>query len=124
MTNEIRWPTEEEKYRGYQLCPCGVGVHLLNSGFDIQMIMCRHCMREVAYVDDFKLKMSNCKKLASREDIERDLRGSIASHVSKLNEITGMDVCSIDISFIDTHDDERRRAAIGFVDIRYLPPAD
>mgnify|MGYP001579861146 CR=1 FL=1 len=50
-------PTEEEKYKGYQLCSCGHGVHLLTAGFDVEMTMCGQCMREVADVDEF-----NCIK--------------------------------------------------------------
>jgi hypothetical protein len=46
-------PTEKDKYRGYQFCPCGDGVHLLEAGFDVDTTMCGQCMREVADIDDF-----------------------------------------------------------------------
>jgi hypothetical protein len=30
------------------------GVHLLSSGFDVDLTMCPQCVREIADIDDFK----------------------------------------------------------------------
>ena len=46
-------PTEKDKYRGYQFCPCGDGVHLLEAGFDVEGRQCEKCERFVANIEDF-----------------------------------------------------------------------
>lgn len=51
---KISEPTQQDYDRGYQICPCGDGAHLLQSGFDVDMTMCQGCMREIADIDDFK----------------------------------------------------------------------
>lgn len=34
---KISEPTQQELEQGYQICPCGDGVHLLTDGFDVDM---------------------------------------------------------------------------------------
>lgn len=51
---KISEPTQQDYDRGYQICPCKHGVHLLSSGFDVDIAMCQGCMREIADIDDFK----------------------------------------------------------------------
>jgi len=51
---KISEPTPQELDQGYQICPCGDGAHLLQSGFEVDLTMCPQCMREIADIDDFK----------------------------------------------------------------------
>jgi hypothetical protein len=51
---KISEPTQQELNQGYQICPCNEGVHLLQSGFDVDLTMCPQCVREIADIDDFK----------------------------------------------------------------------
>jgi len=51
---KISEPTRQELQQGYQVCPCKHGIHLLESGFDVDLTMCPQCMREIADIDDFK----------------------------------------------------------------------
>jgi len=52
---KISEPTQKDYDRGYQICPCGDGAHLLQSGFDVDLTMCPQCMREIADIDGFKI---------------------------------------------------------------------
>jgi len=36
-------PTEAEKDQGYQVCPCGDNVHILQAGFEVRNIVCEKC---------------------------------------------------------------------------------
>jgi ribosomal protein S14 len=51
---KISEPTQQDYDRGYQVCPCGDGVCLLQAGFEVDLTLCPQCMREVADIDDFK----------------------------------------------------------------------
>ena len=51
---KISEPTQQELDQGYQICPCGGGVALLQAGFDVDTTVCVHCMRDIADVDVFK----------------------------------------------------------------------
>jgi len=51
---KISEPTQQELNQGYQVCPCGDGVHLLQSGYDVDLTMCPQCVREIADIDVFK----------------------------------------------------------------------
>lgn len=50
---KISEPTQKELEQGYQICPCGDGVCLLQAGFDVDLTQCPQCMREVADADEF-----------------------------------------------------------------------
>lgn len=51
---KISEPTHQEFEQGYQICPCGDGVHLLQSGFEVDLHRCSQCYVYVADIDDFK----------------------------------------------------------------------
>ena len=46
-------PTDKELDQGYRVCECGDGVHLLQSGFEIDLNMCSLCQCEVADTGEF-----------------------------------------------------------------------
>jgi len=51
---KISEPTRQELDQGYQICPCGDGAHLLQSGFEVDLTPCGSCFQLVADIDDFK----------------------------------------------------------------------
>lgn len=52
ITNE---PTDQEKDQGYQICPCGKNVHLLQAGFECRHIKCRDCGYSVVDLNEFRM---------------------------------------------------------------------
>lgn len=46
-------PTEAEKYQGYQVCPCGDNVHMLQAGFEVRHIVCEKCWFSVVDKGEF-----------------------------------------------------------------------
>ena len=51
----INKPTEKEKAQGYQICPCGKNVHLLQAGFECRHIKCGECGYSVVDLSEFRM---------------------------------------------------------------------
>ena len=48
-------PTVQEMNQGYQVCPCGDNVHLLQAGFECLHIICDRCKFSVVNNGEFFL---------------------------------------------------------------------
>ena len=46
-------PTGQEMNQGYQVCPCGDNVHLLQAGFECRHIICDRCKFSVVDKGEF-----------------------------------------------------------------------
>ena len=46
-------PTGQEMNQGYQVCPCGDNVHLLQAGFECRHIICDSCKLSVVDKGEF-----------------------------------------------------------------------
>jgi len=46
-------PTEAEKDQGYQVCPCGDNVHILQAGFEVRHKVCEKCGFSVVDKNEF-----------------------------------------------------------------------
>ena len=46
-------PTGQEMNQGYQVCPCGDNVHLLQAGFECRHIICNRCGFSVVNKGEF-----------------------------------------------------------------------
>ena len=46
-------PTGQEMNQGYQVCPCGDNVHLLQAGFECRHIVCDRCQFSVVNKGEF-----------------------------------------------------------------------
>ena len=46
-------PTDQEMNQGYQVCPCGDNVHLLQAGFECRHIICDRCKFSVVDKGEF-----------------------------------------------------------------------
>lgn len=51
----INKPTEKEIDQGYQICPCGNNVHLLQAGFECRHIKCVDCGYSVVDLNEFRM---------------------------------------------------------------------
>lgn len=50
---KIPKPTDQEINQGYQICPCGDNVHLLQAGFECRHIICDRCKFSVVDKGEF-----------------------------------------------------------------------
>ena len=51
----INKPTEKDIDQGYQICPCGKNVHLLQAGFECRHIKCIDCGYSVVDLSEFRM---------------------------------------------------------------------
>jgi len=50
---KISEQTRQELEQGYQICPCGDGVHLLQAGFEVPLYHCKKCEKMMARNEEF-----------------------------------------------------------------------